>query len=166
MTEEAETLRRELEEAFRSRGHLYRVLLEELESEIGLDQAIAVMSRALERRGKEVAKGLFQDTPPDPLAVRDRFLSVSPDNGRLYPHEVETNGDTMEVRVHRCPLKDSWSASGLSPERIALLCKLAGSFDKGLFEAAGVAFSNQTWSQERGGGCCWIKLERCETAAI
>ncbi|MBL0406608.1 L-2-amino-thiazoline-4-carboxylic acid hydrolase [Microvirga aerilata] len=162
MTEEAERLRRELEEAFRSRGHLYRVLLEELESEIGLDQAIAVMSRALERRGKEVAEGLFQDTLPDPLAVGDRFLSVSPDNGRLYPHEVETNGDMMEVRVHRCPLKDSWSASGLSPERIALLCKLAGSFDKGLFEAAGVAFSNQTWSQERGGGCCWIKLEQCQ----
>jgi hypothetical protein len=166
MTQEAETLRRELEEAFRSRGHLYRILLEELESEIGLDQATAVMMRALERRGKEVATGLFQDTPPDPIAVGDRFLSVSPDKGRLYPHEVETNSDKMEIRVHRCPLKDSWSASGLSPERIALLCKLAGSFDKGLFEAAGVAFSNQTWSQERGGGCCWIKLERCETAAI
>jgi len=162
MTDEAETLRYELEEAFQSRAHLYRVLLDELESEIGLDQAIAVLSRALERRGKEVAKGLFQDTPPNPLAVGDRFLSVSPDNGQLYPHEVETNGKTMEVRVHRCPLKDSWSASGLPPERIALLCKLAGSFDKGLFEAAGVAFSNQTWSQERGGGCCWIKLEQCQ----
>jgi hypothetical protein len=166
MTQEAATLRRELEEAFRSRGHLYRVLLEELESEIGLDRATAVMRRALERRGEEVATGLFQDTPPDPIAVGDRFLSVSPDNGRLYPHEVEKKGDTIEIRVHRCPLKDSWSASGLSPERIAVLCKIAGAFDKGLFEAAGVAFSNQTWSQERGGGCCWIKLERCETAAI
>jgi hypothetical protein len=166
MTQEAETLRRELEEAFRSRGHLYRVLLEELETEIGLDRATVVMRRALERRGEEVATELFQDTPPDPIAVGDRFLSVSPDNGRLYPHEVEKKGDTIEVRVHRCPLKDSWLASGLSPERIAVLCKLAGSFDKGLFEAAGVAFSNQTWSQERGGGCCWIKLERCETAAI
>jgi hypothetical protein len=50
MTEKAETLPRELEEAFRSRGHLYRVLLDELESEIGLDRATAVMSRALERR--------------------------------------------------------------------------------------------------------------------
>jgi hypothetical protein len=166
MTQEAETLRRELEEAFRSRGHLYRVLLEELESELGLDRATAVMRRALVRRGEEVAMGLFQDTPPDPIAVGDRFLSVSPDNGRLYPHEIKKNGDTIEVRVHRCPLKDSWFASGLSPERIAVLCKLAGSFDKGLFEAAGVAFSNQTWSQERGGGCCWIKLERCETAVI
>lgn len=166
MTHEAETLRRELEEAFRSRGHLYRILLDELESEIGLDQATAVMSRALERRGKEVAIGLFQDTPSDPIAVGDRFLSVSPDKGRLYPHEIEKNGDTMEVRVHRCPLKDSWSASGLSPERIALLCKLAGSFDKGLFGAAGVAFSNQTWSQERGGGCCWIKLEQCQRTAV
>jgi hypothetical protein len=164
MTEEAETLRRELEEAFRSRGHLYRVLLDELEAEIGLDRAITVMSRALERRGKEVAERLFQDTPPDPIAIGDRFLSLSPDNGRLYPHQVETNGDTMEVRVHRCPLKDSWSESELSPERIALLCKLAGFFDKGLFEAAGIAFSNRTWSQERGGGCCWIRLGRCTTA--
>jgi L-2-amino-thiazoline-4-carboxylic acid hydrolase-like protein len=166
MTDQAEALRQELEEAFRSRGHLYRVLLDELETEVGLERATAVMSQALERRGKEVAEGLFRDTPPDPIAVGDRFLSVSPDNGRLYPHEVETAGDKMEVRVHRCPLKDSWSGSGLSPERIALLCRLAGSFDKGLFEAAGVAFSNQTWTQERGGGCCWIKLERTQTAKV
>ena len=164
--DDIERLRSELEDAFRNRAHLYRLFLEELETELGLERATTVMARALERRGQEVAQALFHDTLPDPQAVGARFPSVSPDNGRLYPHEVETNSDTMEVRVHRCPLKDSWSASGLSPERIALLCKLAGSFDKGLFEAAGVAFSNQTWSQERGGGCCWIKLERCETAAI
>jgi hypothetical protein len=158
MEDETEALRRELDEAFRNRAHLYRLVLEELEAELGLDRATAMMTRVLERRGKEVAGALFRDTPPDPRAVGDRFLSASPDNGRLYPHEVDVSDDTMEIRVSRCPLQDSWRASGLPPERIALLCRVAGAFDKGLFEAAGVAFSNQTWTQERSSGCCWIKL--------
>jgi hypothetical protein len=153
-----ETLRRELEDAFRNRAHLYRLMLDELEREIGHDPAFAVMSRALERRGHEVASTLFVDTPPDPEAIGRRFLSVSPDGGRMYPHEAEATGGAMEIRVQRCPLKDAWRASGLAPDRVATLCRLAGAFDKGLFEAAGVAFSNSTWSEARGGGCCWITL--------
>jgi hypothetical protein len=41
---------------------------------------------------------------------------------------------------------------------VARLCRIAGAFDKGLFEAAGVGFDNSTWSEERGGGCCRITL--------
>ncbi len=158
--DELERLRNELEDAFRNRAHLYRLLLEELEAELGLERATAVMARALERRGREVAEVLFRDTSSDPKAIGSRFLSVSPDNGRMYPHEVASCGSTMEIRVHRCPLKDAWFDSGLPAERIATLCRVAGAFDKGLFEAAGISFSNQTWRPERGGGCCWIKLER------
>jgi len=155
-----EQLRRELEDAFRNRAHLYRLLLEELEAELGLERATEVMIKVMERRGREVAEVLFRDTPPDPEAVGARFLSVSPDNGRMYPHETASCGDTIEIRVHRCPLKDTWFASDLPAERIAILCHVAGAFDKGLFDAAGVSFSNKTWSPERGDGCCWIKLQR------
>jgi L-2-amino-thiazoline-4-carboxylic acid hydrolase-like protein len=157
--DDIERLRSELEDAFRNRAHLYRLFLEELETALGLERATAVMARALERRGQEVAQALFHDTPPDPQAVGARFLSVSPDNGRLYPHEVVSDGHVTEIRVHRCPLKDAWIASGLPSERVATLCQVAGAFDKGLFEAAGISFSNETWNQARGGGCCWIKLE-------
>ncbi|WP_210489735.1 L-2-amino-thiazoline-4-carboxylic acid hydrolase [Microvirga antarctica] len=157
------TLQRELEDAFQNRAHLYRLMLDELESAYGHDEAVALMSRALERRGREVAAALFKDTPAEPEAVGRRFLSVSPDGGRMYPHEASVSADAMDIRVHRCPLKDAWRASDLPSERVATLCSLAGAFDKGLFEAAGLQFSNQTWSEERGGGCCWIRLERAES---
>jgi hypothetical protein len=160
MSDTIETLRRELEDAFQNRAHLYRLMLDELESEIGHDRAVAVMARALERRGREVAASLFRDTPPEPEAIGRRFLSVSPDEGRMYPHEAEVTPDAMEIRVERCPLKDAWRAADLPPERIATLCRLAGAFDKGLFEASGLGFSNRTWSEERGGGCCWIRIAR------
>jgi hypothetical protein len=165
MSDPADTLRCELEDAFQNRAHLYRLMLDELEIEIGYDRAVAVMSRALERRGREVAAALFRDTPPEPEAVGRRFLSVSPDAGRMYPHEAEVTSHAMEIRVHRCPLKDAWRASNLPPDRVATLCRLAGAFDKGLFEASGLRFSNETWSEQRGGGCCWIRLEHLEHTA-
>jgi hypothetical protein len=151
-------LRRELEEAFRNRAHLYRLLLSELEDEVGPECAEQLMVRVLEARGREVAAALFKDLPPEPVAVGERFLSVSPDNGRMYPHEAERAPGCMRIRVHRCPLKDTWTASGLPADRIAILCRIAGAFDRGLFEAAGLTFSNETWSEARGGGCCWISL--------
>jgi hypothetical protein len=88
----------------------------------------------------------------------ERFLSVSPDGGRLYPHEVERTPGMCAIRVHSCPLKAAWVGAGLDDGAVADLCRLAGAFDKGLFEAAGVRFANRTWTRERGGGCCWITL--------
>jgi len=155
-----DTLRTELEGAFRNRADLYRLLLDELEAEIGVERAEALMARALERRGREVAASLFEGLPPDPVAVGECFLRVSPDGGRMYPHEAERTPDRMTIRVHRCPLKDAWNAAALPAERVATLCRIAGAFDKGLFEAAGLAFSNRTWTEERGGGCCWITLQQ------
>jgi L-2-amino-thiazoline-4-carboxylic acid hydrolase len=160
-----DTLRRELEEAFRNRAHLYRLLLDELEAEVGPTRAEALLARVLERRGAEVASALFKDVPPDPVAIGDCFLAVSPDEGHMYPHDAERGANHMTIRVNRCPLKDAWVDGGLPPDRIASLCRIAGAFDRGLFEAAGLAFANETWSEERGGGCCWIKLERVSADA-
>ena len=154
------SLRRELEEAFSGRAQIYRRMLEELEREIGPERAEAVMMRALERRGRDVAAPLFSGVAAEPRAVGERFLSVSPDGGRMYPHEAAHEDGTMHIRVARCPLKDTWTAAGLAPERIAQLCKIAGAFDKGLFEQAGLCFANETWSETRGGGCCWISLSK------
>ena len=158
MPDPAESLRWELEEAFRNRAHLYRLLLDELEAEIGPDRAEAVLARALDRRGREIAAVVFRDCPPDPESVAERFLSVSPDGGRMYPHEVERRDGAVTIRVRRCPLKDAWMEAGLPSGRVAALCRLAGVFDRGLFEAAGLSFANRTWTEARGGGCCWITL--------
>lgn len=155
-------LRRELEEAFANRAHLYRLLLDELEAELGAEAAERLLARVLERRGREVGALLFADLAPgEPLAAAERFLAVSPDEGRLYPHTLERAGTSVTVQVHRCPLQDAWRASGLGAERIATLCRLAGAFDRGLFETAGLAFAAETWRPGRA-GCCRIRLSRPE----
>ena len=160
MDADAAKLRQELEDAFQSRGHLYRLMLDELERELGKPGGEAAMIRVLEKRGREAGSALFAGLPADPVKIGERFLSVSPDGGRMYPHERETSEGRIAIRVRRCPLKDAWTGAGLPPARVAQLCRIAGAFDRGLFEAAGVAFENTTWSEARGGGCCWIELTR------
>ena len=110
-----ETLRGELEEAFRNRAHLYRLLLEELEAELGPERAEA---RAGARRSSGAAarwrRACSPDLPADPHGDRRRASSsVSPDGGRLYPHDAECRDGAMAIRVHRCPLKEAWCEARL-----------------------------------------------------
>lgn len=154
-----QALRRELEEAYRARAHLYRTIYDELAQSLGTQQAERLLAGAIEKRGREVAATLFKQTAPDARAIGAKFLAASPDGGRMYPCQVQTRPSGVTMRVDRCPLKDAWTGSGLPPDRVATLCRIAGAFDKGLFEAAGVRFANQPWTPERGGGCCWIHLD-------
>jgi hypothetical protein len=154
------TLRRELAEAFAARAHLYRLILDVLGERHGAAEAEAVLAEVCRRRGAEVAGLLFHEVPPEPEAIARRFLTVSPDSGDLYPHEASATADSFTISVSSCPLKTAWRDAGLSPERVAQLCRIAGEFDRGLFEAAGVAFDNSTWTDARGGGCCRITLSR------
>lgn len=155
----ADRLSRELDTAFRNRADLYRLLLDELAIELGPEAAEAIMSRAIERRGREVAAAAFQGFGPnDARAVGEAFLAVSPDDGRMYPTDVERSGNGIAFRVRRCPLKDAWVEAGVGEERLTTLCRIAGAFDRGLFEATGVRFENVTWSPGHGAGCCHIAL--------
>ena len=58
----------------------------------------------------------------------------------------------------RCPLKDAWVEAGVGDEKLATLCRIAGAFDRGLFEATGVRFDNVTWTPGHGSNCCHIRL--------
>ncbi len=160
MPADAATLRRELAEAFAARAHLYRLILDVLGERHGAAEAESALAEACRRRGAEVAAALFQNVPPDPEAVGRRFLLASPDGGDLYPHVAETTADGFTISVQSCPLKTAWQDAGLPPARVAALCRIAGEFDRGLFEAAGVSFENSTWTEARGGGCCRITLSR------
>ena len=153
-----ETLRQELEASFGNRADLYRLMYAELVAELGHERGEALMVRIVEKRGREVGSGYFKEQGPSALAVGEAFLAVSPDQGRMYPTDVVRRADGIEFRVKRCPLKDAWQEAGLDNDAIATLCRVAGAFDKGLFEAVGVQFRNQTWSAQRGGGCCHIML--------
>ena len=156
----AETLARELDAAFRNRADLYRLFYEELEAVHGSQAAEALMTRAVERRGREVAAAAFAGFgPQDARAVGEAFLAASPDRGRLYPTHVERRDDGISFYVERCPLKDAWIAAGLHGERLATMCRIAGAFDRGLFEATGIRFDNTTWTDGHGSGCCHIHLK-------
>lgn len=164
MPASAETLRRELSDAFKNRAHLYRLLLDVLGERHGMAEAEAVLSEICQRRGREIAPLLFAGVPVEPEAIARRFLSVSPDGGDLYPHETVQAAGDFTIKVHSCPLKQAWQEAGLPAETVALLCRAAGAFDRGLFEAAGLGFDNSTWSEARGGGCCHITLKPAAAA--
>ena len=160
----AETLSRELESAFRNRADLYRLFYDELASEYGPEKAEAIMVKVVERRGQEVAAIAFSDFgPTDARRIGEAFLAVSPDGGRMYPTDVERSDTEISFKVKRCPLKDAWVEAGVGDEKLATLCRIAGAFDRGLFEATGVRFENVTWTPGHGSGCCHIRL--CNAAA-
>jgi hypothetical protein len=155
----AEKLSREFDSAFRNRADLYRLFLEELNGELGAEKAEAIMIRAIEQRGKEVAAATFASFGAnDARAIDEAFLAVSPDGGLMYPTDVERHDDHIAFKVKRCPLKDAWVEAGFGDEKLAALCRIAGAFDRGLFEATGLRFDNVTWTPGHGPGCCHIAL--------
>jgi hypothetical protein len=154
----ADALARELESAFRNRADLYRLMLEEMRAEWGQEAAERVLIRAIERRGREVATAFAGLGPNDARAIGEAFLKVSPDGGRMYPTEVERFDGGIAFKVKRCPLKDAWRQAGVPDDDMATLCRLAGAFDRGLFEATGIRFDNVTWSPGHGEDCCHIRL--------
>ncbi|MFD2263800.1 L-2-amino-thiazoline-4-carboxylic acid hydrolase [Lacibacterium aquatile] len=158
MTVSNERLARELEDAFKNRAFLYQDLLAELSADLGREKALELLAKAIERRGKGVAAAAFKNFgPKDALAVGEAFLAVSPNGGAMYPTEVTRHADGIDICVQRCPLLDAWQSSGADAEEVATLCKLAGAFDKGLFEGVGLKFSAETWTEGHK-GCCHIHL--------
>lgn len=155
----ADKLAAELDAAFRNRADLYRLLLDELAAELGEQKAEEIMVRAIEKRGREVAEVAFaRFGPNDARAIGEAFLAVSPDGGRMYPTDVERSDSHIAFKVKRCPLKDAWTEAGVGDEKLATLCRIAGAFDRGLFEATGIRFENVTWTPWHGPGCCHICL--------
>ena len=154
-----EKLRAELEAAFRNRADLYRLTLDRLDRELGGTRAEELLTEIVEERGREVAATAFaRFGPSDAVAVGEAFLAVSPDGGRMYPADVSREPGCIAFQVRRCPLKDAWIEAGLPRERVAQLCRIAGGFDRGLFEGVGLTFRNRTWTPGAGDGCCWIEL--------
>ncbi len=158
-------LKRELEDSFRNRGHLYRILLEELTARHGAAEAEDIMIAVCETRGREVAQEAFAVFgPSDALSIGEAFLAASPAGGQLYPVEVERFPEGISFQVKSCPLKSAWKDAGLSDVKIATLCRIAGAFDRGLFEATGIQFTNRTWTPGAGEGCCHIALRSTKPA--
>ncbi len=77
--------------------------------------------------------------------------------GCSSPRSGARIAEALDIKFHACPLKEAWQAAGLPEERIATLCRIAGVVDNGTFEAAGFAFSAETW-QPGEDGCCFLHV--------
>ena len=73
----------------------------------------------------------------------------------------------VSFKVLRCPLKDAWREAGIEGEAMARLCRIAGAFDRGLFEATEHAFhGSRTWRAGDGEHCCEIHLRNRDCSVM
>ena len=135
-----ERLRGEVYAAFKNRALMYWHIFAELRRALGEPQAMGLLSRAIEARGREIGRQFARYGPSDLAGLRERC-----DAGGL------------DITLQRCPLKDAWHEAGLSEADVATLCRVAGRVDNGTFEAAGFAFSAETWQPGRE-GCCHLHI--------
>jgi hypothetical protein len=153
-----EQLRRQLYDSFANRAHVYRLLLGELRAELGEVKAAELLGRAVYRRGAEQAAKYAPFAPADLAGLREAFLGGLPDGGAMFaPEVVRCDREGLDVKFHRCPLKQAWLDAGLPEAEVAALCRVAAEVDRGLFEAAGFRFQADTY-RPGGEGCCCLHV--------
>lgn len=143
-----------LKNAFAMRAAVYASMFDVLREAYGIERAVELVSEATRRVGVTMG-AKFADLAPDDLAgLKDRFLGGIPAGDVIFEPEVRRCDDaTLEIKFHRCPLKEAWQAMGRSDEDLELLCKAGGAIDGGLFKAAGFVFAGETWHPGEE-GCC------------
>jgi predicted ArsR family transcriptional regulator len=153
-----ETLRRQLYDSFANRAHIYHLLFRELRAEFGAEKAAELMGRALYQRGAQVGARYASFAPRDLEGLKQAFLANVSDNGAMFaPEVVRCDAEGLDIKLHRCPLKQAWLDAGLAPEEVAALCRIAARVDNGLFEAAGFRFHADTY-QPGDEGCCFLHV--------
>ena len=151
-------LREQLYGSFKNRALLYRAIFDELRSELGEPRAAELMKRAIYRRGTEIGRVFAKYGHADVLGLKDAFLAFIPDGGRMFaPEVVRADAAGVDIKFHRCPLKEAWLEAGVAEADVATLCHIAGRVDNGTFEAAGFEFAADTWTPG-GEGCCFLHL--------
>jgi L-2-amino-thiazoline-4-carboxylic acid hydrolase len=151
-------LRNEVYAAFKNRALVYWHVFDELRRALGAPQAETLLARAIEARGREIGRAFAPYGPADLSGLRDAFVAGVPDGGRMFdPHVERCDAAALDITLRRCPLKDAWHEAGVSAADVATLCRIAGRVDNGTFEAAGFAFSADTWQPGRD-GCCHLHV--------
>lgn len=151
-------LRDQLYAAFRHRAMLYYLIFDELRKVLDEAQAIEIMQRAIRRRGEQIGQQFAPFAPADLAGLKDAFLNVIPDDGRMFTAQVDRCDDQqLDITLQTCPLRDAWLAEGLAPEEVATMCRIAAIIDEGTFVGAGFQFSAETWSPDCE-GCCHLHI--------
>jgi len=152
------TLRRQLYDSFANRAHIYHLLFDELRSELGAERAAELMGRAIYRRGAQLGARYATFAPRDLEGLKRTFLANVSDGGAMFAPEVmRCDAEGLDIKLHRCPLKQAWLDAGLAEEEVATLCRVAAQVDRGLFEAAGFHFHADTY-QPGAEGCCFLHV--------
>jgi hypothetical protein len=155
---EVDQLREQLYDSFKNRALLYWQIFDELREEVGAQRAEEILKRAIYRRGAEKGKKLAAYGPGDLAGLRQAFLSGIPDDGRMFAPEVlRADTEGLDIKFHRCPLREAWQEAGLPDDEVASLCRTAARIDNGTFESAGFHFWADTW-QPGGEGCCQLHI--------
>jgi hypothetical protein len=153
-----ETLRQELNDAYKARAMIYYRVFEELRSEFGEEKATELLKKAIYKHGLQIAERFKKYAPDDLEGLRDAFMAKIPDNAALFnPEVLRCDKDGLDIQLHRCPLKMVWLENGISPEDVAKLTAIAGVVDNATFEGAGFTFTAETWQPGRE-GCCLLKI--------
>ena len=141
-----DNLRNELQASFKNRAVLYYLIFDELRQEFGEQQAIAVLKRAISRRGQQVGQQFRKFAPGNLAGLKDAFLGIIPDEGRMFdPQVVECSAESLVIHLNACPLKEAWEALDLNDHDKRVMCEITGEIDKGTIEAASFTFEPDTW---------------------
>ena len=143
----------------KNRALIYMEMYDVLTEELGPERAEGLMTRAIYRRGRSAGKAFSRYAPQDLAGLKSGFLAAVPGGDAIFQPEVlRDEPAALDIQLGGCPLKDAWREAGLPEEKVATLCRIAGAVDKGLFEGAGFAFQNRTWTPGAQ-GCCFLSIK-------
>ncbi|WP_035692267.1 L-2-amino-thiazoline-4-carboxylic acid hydrolase [Azospirillum halopraeferens] len=148
-----------LRNAYAMRAAAYAHMFDVLRERFGEAIALEVGAESTRRLGESMGVKFRGFGPADLTGLCAAFLDGIPNRDAMFAPEIlRCDGERLEIQFHRCPLKEAWEAQGRSPEDVALLCRMAGAIDGGLFETAGFTFKGTTWTPGRE-GCCRLVVE-------
>jgi hypothetical protein len=149
--ETIEGLRRDLFTTTANRGLVYAAILGEMRKELGEERASQIFKRAIFDHGVRMAR--FLDPPAGLEDFRDWLLAFLPAGGAMHePEVIRCDGDGLDVKMHRCPLKEGWRMMNLSEDEVADLCRHADAFDHGFFGSV-FDYSMDLWSGQPDDSC-------------
>lgn len=148
-----------LKGAFAMRAAAYANMFDVLREAFGTERAVELLGEATRRMGVTMGAKFADLGPADLSGLKDRFIGGIPAVDEIFaPNVLRCDDERLEIKFHRCPLKEAWVAMGRSEADLELLCKAGGAIDGGLFTAAGFTFKGETWKPGET-GCCRLVVE-------
>lgn len=155
-----EELREALVGQMKKRAMVYYYIYKELSLEVGSKKAAQILKRAIFKCGLDVGKVLAEHAPSDLPGLKEAFMEkVVPYDGSMFaPEIISCDSKELNIKFHRCPLKEAYLEAGLSEDETATMLEIAAQVDYGTFEGAGFRFHAETWQPGKE-GCCHLHVK-------